>query len=216
MAVKFDLAGKIPTGATITSANLELNQTWNNNAGDISCDVRKISRAWTPSNVTWSNFAPENSTSGSIVQKTFKGSVNNWDRFDITSAVKAWFATPSSNFGAMIHKWSGDDISWASEKNTTTTRRPRLIIAYSTTAVLAREAVARSGIQISKVRQGLQFRNDLNRSVGYTVCTMNGKVIGRYSIAAGSTRAVALHAGTYLIRSEGASGVDAATYHISK
>jgi len=211
----FDLTGKLPKDAAVTSASLELSESWINKDAAVNGTLNKISRSWTPGSVTWKNFTPQNSTSKVVLNLKFQGSVGNWDKFDITSVVKEWQAAPATNFGVLFDKSSGDDLSWVSEKSSLTSRRPKLVINYSGTAIVSNSKHLQSAIQITNKRCGIEIRNNGSMPVRHTVTDLKGRTLKSIIVQGKSTRALELVSGTYLVQSWGVPGKNTRIVHIN-
>jgi choice-of-anchor C domain-containing protein len=96
----------IPTGATITSATLELNATAV--SGSMSVEVYRMTRAWSENGATWNTS--DGSTSWTTVGgdfnatavSTITASATGIHSFDITSLVSGWHEGTFSNFGLIL------------------------------------------------------------------------------------------------------------------
>lgn len=82
--VKFDLSGKIPSGATITSAKLKL-FCWKAQGGTMNAEVYGATDGWTEAAITWNNQPAYGSAEDSAV--LLAGKTNLWHEWDVTSFV---------------------------------------------------------------------------------------------------------------------------------
>ncbi len=120
MAVGMDAAGKrnravvrfvsLPaisdSRAIITKGTLRLTTfSAGVNVFNNSISVHKLNTSWSESSVTWNSIGwgsniSANFDAGALDSKTITG--NGQYNFDITSAVKSWYAAPSSNYGVVL------------------------------------------------------------------------------------------------------------------
>ncbi|MCO1597713.1 DNRLRE domain-containing protein [Micromonospora sp. RHAY321] len=105
------LAGAIPTNAQVTVAQLRM---WNISLQpglDQSqyVDVYKLNRSFTEGSATWNTYDGTNAwTAGGDYDTSWKAGFNGftndpeWETWDVTSPVKGWVATPSTNNGLLL------------------------------------------------------------------------------------------------------------------
>ncbi|MET8232186.1 DNRLRE domain-containing protein [Micromonospora sp. NPDC005298] len=106
------LAGAIPTNAQVTGAQLRM---WNVSlqpGTDQSqyVDVYKLNRGFTESSATWNTYDGTNAwtTAGGDFDTSWKAGFNGftndpeWETWDVTTPVKGWVSTPSTNNGLLL------------------------------------------------------------------------------------------------------------------
>jgi len=103
--VRFTLSDMIPANAYVVSARLNFYETGLGAAASNFSVYRVIGGQWFEENLTWSNMPslnPTPSSTGSI-------SKNNhvWSSFDVTTDVRYWISSPSSNYGLAVLASSG-------------------------------------------------------------------------------------------------------------
>ena len=130
--VRFDIAGNIPSGATINSAKLRLRVSLSSPNPDtaMNTQVGRPTSTWDETGVTWSN---QPSITGQR-SGTSVGSAQDWVEWDVTDFVRGWVNGNFSNNGLLIQ---GDEqvqererIFYARETNTNFF--PRLVVDYTT------------------------------------------------------------------------------------
>ena len=145
MVLKFSLVGtKIPAGSTIDSAKMMLYLNYQLTGNTQVQNVYKITESWNAS-LRWESAAALSSRDpGWIADNTTPvtfdpalvatvtnagGSVNKWVTFNVTSAIKTFWATPSTNNGFLLRAPGTDQInSYTSSDATTIAQRPKLIV----------------------------------------------------------------------------------------
>jgi hypothetical protein len=119
---------RVPRGATIVSASLELIVDQSNTVGSVS----EVNIAWTDG-VTFSTFGP----SGGIDPGDIGTSVGTITDslglhvVDVTASLAAWSIDPTKNHGWIIAGNGGTDSSARSSESGVITERPRLIVTYA-------------------------------------------------------------------------------------
>ncbi|MEV0427822.1 DNRLRE domain-containing protein [Micromonospora sp. NPDC050495] len=107
------LAGAIPTNAQVTAAQLRMWNTSLQPGTDRTqyVDVYKLTRGFTDeTKATWNTYDGTNAwtTPGGDYDTSWKAGFNGfandpeWETWDLTSPVKAWVATPSTNNGLLL------------------------------------------------------------------------------------------------------------------
>ncbi|GAA4572708.1 hypothetical protein GCM10023176_36200 [Micromonospora coerulea] len=107
------LAGAIPTNAQVTGAQLRMWNTSLNPGTDQTqyVDVYKLTRSFTDEKkATWNTYDGVNgwTTPGGDYDTSWKAGFNGftndpeWETWDITTPVKSWVATPSTNNGLLL------------------------------------------------------------------------------------------------------------------
>ena len=172
--ISFDIAGNIPSGATISNASLQiylsqtsvgpkthllhkLNQGWGEGTSVASASGQGI--AATTNDATWlNNFYPSSnwSTSGGSFNAVASAStlVNGigfyaWSSPGMASDIQAWLNTPANNFGWLL---KSDETSsqqakrYSSRENATVANRPALTVSYS--------SIVASGNNVSNLSPG--------------------------------------------------------------
>ncbi len=139
MAIKFDLSN-VPqlNGATITDAKLDFYFMPERDGYQIwEAPVFKVFYAV----MAWTESGPYNavvSHGDEISSKSFQlegGStrylLNDWQDFDVTSAVQQFVATPSSNKGFIFRATEYAAYCFSSSEATDVSLRPKLVITYT-------------------------------------------------------------------------------------
>lgn len=160
--LKFDIAGSVPAGATVTSAVLTLNMS-KSLLGTTTVELRKVSADWgegtseagltegsggasSTNDATWMHRFYNTSVwtvPGGDFVTTASASVSvagaarySWgSTAQMVADVQAWLDTPSSNFGWIV---SGDESATSTAKrfdsrqNATFANRPSLQVTYAT------------------------------------------------------------------------------------
>ncbi len=160
--LKFDVAGAIPAGSVIQSANLRLRLSRNNN-GTHAATVHTVSASWSEggsdaggnegggviaqtgdatwlhrsySTQFWANAGGDfNPAVRATTTVTSTIRFYEWRSSLMTQDVQQWLNTPSSNFGWMLR---GDELSGStaarfdSHESATIANRPQLVITYTT------------------------------------------------------------------------------------
>ena len=113
------------SGASITSASLDLNQTVTSTS-NTTIDVHRISSSWTASILNWNNKPTYDSAS--IANKT--DTSLGWWSFDVTNTVKNWYEANTANYGFMLkaRDEASDRRGFTSSENST--NNPKLLINY--------------------------------------------------------------------------------------
>jgi RHS repeat-associated protein len=107
------LAGAIPTNAQVTGAQLRMWNTLLDPGTDQTqyVDVYKLTQGFTDeTKATWNTYDGVNAwtTPGGTYDNTWKAGFNGftndpeWETWDVTSPVKTWVATPSTNKGLLL------------------------------------------------------------------------------------------------------------------
>lgn len=167
--VAFDLAGKVPAGATIVSATLQL-QMSKTSAGATSVSLHRALRDWgegasnadanegrggnaATGDATWlhtffnttlwqtpgGDFAPTATATSSVAGI----GVYQWTSAALVADVQGWLDDPTSNLGWVIvgdESSSGTAKRFSARENSTAANRPQLTIVY-TVVVTETEAV---------------------------------------------------------------------------
>jgi 2',3'-cyclic-nucleotide 2'-phosphodiesterase (5'-nucleotidase family) len=81
---RFDLAGVIPDGATITSAKLRL-YCWKAQGGDMDAAVHGVADGWTETGLTWSNQPSYGAALDTVTLAN--GQTSRWYEWDVTAFV---------------------------------------------------------------------------------------------------------------------------------
>jgi hypothetical protein len=124
-------ASCIPAGATINSANL----TWyvgSVNTYEYTVSLWNATDNWNPTTVIW-NTKPNISA---LITQLFIHDVYTFNNFTITNAVQSAYAN-ATNKNMSLYFWSSfanDANMWNSSKSATVSKRPQLIINYSTSS----------------------------------------------------------------------------------
>lgn len=165
--IKFDIAGVVPAGATITSVSLRLNMS-KTASGIQTIALKKVSADWgegtsnaadpdgqgapsTTGDATWIHRFKGTSnwtTAGGdfVTTESASLSVNAIGTYSWTSTpqlvadVQGWLTNPSSNFGWIITGNEAIDKTakrFDSRENATTANRPQLTVNYTTSTSVA-------------------------------------------------------------------------------
>ncbi len=140
MAIKYDLSD-IPKNATISKATLSVYVYANGEKLGVGGyprnapkSVYRITDSWSQSNITWNSKPSSNNT---VLDSSINTSINIWEDFNVTSAIKDMVENGGDNNGFLIkfplelkYSYLGARI-WSSEYSTANLR-PKLTISYST------------------------------------------------------------------------------------
>ncbi|MGK5441503.1 DNRLRE domain-containing protein [Micromonospora sp. URMC 105] len=112
--VKFPALAGIPTNAQIVDADLRMYNTYlyPGTDRDEYVDVYRLTKGFTETKATWNSYDGTNlwSTPGGDYDTSWKASFNGfsndpeWETWDVTTAVKGWYATPASNYGFLLRQ----------------------------------------------------------------------------------------------------------------
>ncbi|KAA0255054.1 MAG: DNRLRE domain-containing protein [Acidobacteria bacterium] len=125
--IRFDLSS-IPAGATIDSATL----TWrfSGRGGSFTAYLEKVLGSWSESTITFMNQPAATSlTSFAAGSGTASPKV-----FDVTTTVRDWYASPSSNHGfrfGAAPKPAGGNVEMANSREASPSTQPTLSVTYS-------------------------------------------------------------------------------------
>ncbi len=133
--------GQIPPGATIKSAILELT-LWN--TGD-PVSAYRLLQPWSEGSVTWNSRGaglglwanpgaqPPGSRSSTIESTNVTTGSAGTKTFDVTEAVRAWAANPSSNYGVTLQQTTqntGNGVHFRSSEHSVLRERPKLKVTF--------------------------------------------------------------------------------------
>ncbi|MDP1675762.1 MAG: DNRLRE domain-containing protein [Bacteroidota bacterium] len=162
--VKFDLTGKLPGNATITSAKLKMNLSKNAD-GESNINVHKLTADWgegtsdasanegsgvsaTTNDATWKHrfFSSQNWTTpgGDYVTQPSAANIVDvlgtceWTDALLLNDVKAWVSAPATNFGWILigNESVKSSKRFDSREIATAANRPQLIIQYTTSSLV--------------------------------------------------------------------------------
>ena len=112
--VKFGSLTGIPTNAQVVGAQLRMWNTYLYPGTDTDeyVDVYRLTRTFDQTKATWNTSDGVNAwtTAGGDYDTTWKASFNGftndpeWETWDVTSPVKGWVATPTSNYGLLLRQ----------------------------------------------------------------------------------------------------------------
>ncbi|WP_154937200.1 DNRLRE domain-containing protein [Micromonospora palomenae] len=112
--LKFPALAGIPTDAQIVDADLRMynNALYPGTDTDEYVDVYKLKRAFHETKATWDTYDGVNPwlTKGGEYDTTWKASFNGftndpeWETWDVTTAVKGWHTTPTTNYGLLLRQ----------------------------------------------------------------------------------------------------------------
>jgi pimeloyl-ACP methyl ester carboxylesterase len=148
--LRFDLSQHLPAGAQVTSATLVLHVSTQSNPSSIQVGAYRVLQSWVPGEATW-NLASSGvvwsggaGCEGSSRSATAAGSATVNQAFlqpvswDVTSAVQAWAASPSANYGLLLKGDLGNlAYGLASSDYALAEYRPTLVVIYEGAAPLA-------------------------------------------------------------------------------
>jgi len=111
--IKFDLVGRVPQGAIIHSATLEVYTVGRNHNFDERVDAFHVLKHWTETEATWrestwGEYWAVAGCNGSSdrefvpLDTTQLTDIYEWFPFDVTSAVQDWVNDPVSNHGVLL------------------------------------------------------------------------------------------------------------------
>ncbi len=152
--VRFDLVGRLPTQAHITSAWLEL-YSYDGGFDDTAQDVvaHQVTQAWIEGNgrdlfadgrsqgVTWVTARPGTNwatpggdySATELYRRKVAANATGWQQWDVTAAVQAWQANSAANFGLLLEP---DAAPWThhefrASEYVTPEQRPRLRVSFT-------------------------------------------------------------------------------------
>ncbi|MDH6462647.1 RHS repeat-associated protein [Micromonospora sp. A200] len=112
--IKFPALAGIPTDAQIVDADLRMynNALYPGTDTDEYVDVYKLKRAFNETKATWNSYDGVNAwtTAGGDYDTAWKASFNGftndpeWENWDVTTAVKGWHTTPTTNYGLLLRQ----------------------------------------------------------------------------------------------------------------
>ena len=130
--IRFDIAGNIPSVATIQSARLRLHLSFASPNADVPMNtlVQRVTSTWDETLLTWNNQPSGTDERPGVAV----GNALDWVEWDVTDLVAGWSNGTFSNNGLLI---IGDEQVQERERafyarETTTTFFPRLVIDYTT------------------------------------------------------------------------------------
>jgi hypothetical protein len=155
--LKFDLA-TIPAGATISSATLNLNLTESDATADptYTVTVHRIlnknpdltratgytydgTNAWTQNSCCYNNIPLAQADIGAPVDSKAVDKTPGFKGWDVTSLVRGWFSTPSTNLGLLVNsdpsKLRDRYRNFSSSEDPVASNRPYLTVAYTVPAL---------------------------------------------------------------------------------
>ncbi|NBC07329.1 MAG: DNRLRE domain-containing protein, partial [Bacteroidetes bacterium] len=136
--VEFNLSTAVPSGCSVTSASLELRQSYGGSS-DLGFQIRKVLQSWSEGNggcypsgnnsgLTWNNRPNLASTvyaSGTLMDNQSLYTLN------VTNLVDEWVSGASTNYGlAVINSGSGSEFGLHSD-DASSSLRPKLEINYT-------------------------------------------------------------------------------------
>lgn len=197
-AVKFDLAGQIPAGATINSVSLSLTLS-KSISSDVSMGLHRLTEDWgegvsnangpegkgtdaTPGDTTWThrNFPTEPwSTNGGTFESvasasTSVGAINQaytWTSDEMISDVSAWLDDPDANFGWIVigdEATDGTAKRFNSRENSDAATRPTLTIDFTEPQSLPTLSI-KEGAAIENGTDDVSFEISLSEAPAETV-----------------------------------------------
>jgi hypothetical protein len=163
--IAFDIAGNIPSGATISSVTLALNMS-QTSSGPQSVELHKLLANWgegtsiasgnggsggsaSPGDATWLHTFFSTSmwaTPGGVFSSTVSaaqtiGAIGTYtwgSTTQMVSDVQGWLNTPATNFGWLLLGNETTSLSakrFDTKENPTASLRPKLTVTFTTTAV---------------------------------------------------------------------------------
>jgi len=111
--MRFDLAGYVPQGSTVTAATLELYATNRTRALSERVSVYRVLRPWVEREATWNRAAVGSWWGGAGCSSSTDreqtpadtltvSQLGQWYRFNVTGMVQAWVNDPASNHGLLV------------------------------------------------------------------------------------------------------------------
>lgn len=129
-ALRFDLAGRIPAGAVVTSARLSLSVANAPNMSFFNFDLRRVLKSWAESEATWMiRLAPNvawdmpggmigTDFSQTISASQMIGSTNTYvfgSTSNLVADVQDWLDNPATNFGWVLMT-ANEEISFSARR----------------------------------------------------------------------------------------------------
>ena len=150
--IRFDLSG-IPSGAVVTSANLELTAQRGPTTAATQFDIHRLLRPWSETGSTWTLRVPPDETWGvpggeegvdysagvsSSIIVTGPGAYTFASNTGMVADVTTWLANPATNFGWLAKQSdeSGTTLARRFGPREGATGRPQLTIEYTAAAPL--------------------------------------------------------------------------------
>lgn len=134
--IKFDLS-QIPPNAEILSAKLSLYHNTTSSsagqAGENKSTLKKVTSPWDANTVNWTN-QPSTTNTQAVTLATSQSNSQDYENIDISSFVKDWHQSPSTNHGFeldIVNKTPLASMKFCSSNCSNASKRPKLIIMYS-------------------------------------------------------------------------------------
>lgn len=147
------ITGQIATGSQILSATLELNVT----APGSAINLYRMLTSWSSSD-TWNSLGGGVQANGSEAMATpdatFTPSTAGLCSINVTNALRAWAADPTSNFGWVLINSGSDAVSFNSSEGTIT---PRLVVEYCDPVPLPEVTISANVPSASEAGEPAQF-----------------------------------------------------------
>ncbi len=142
--LRFDLEGRLPAGAVVTKAWLDVYPIARSNSNTQTLEAYEVLRSWNDVQATWQQAVigglwSQPGANGVNVDRAADpvdsvnvSRLNSWVSLDVTSLVAKWLANPSSNHGILLKGPSYANVryTYASSEAENVSIRPRLRVTY--------------------------------------------------------------------------------------
>jgi hypothetical protein len=126
--LKFDTSG-MPENALILDAELKM-YMYKSYGGNLEISTHQVLEPWSENGLTYSSQPNINTT---VMSSLVVDSTTGYKSWDITSAVQAWTASPSTNFGLMMISKSESTYRWKEfySSDSENGLRPQIIVYFA-------------------------------------------------------------------------------------
>ena len=139
--VQFDLAGVIPTGASITLSELSLyshnsssNGTHSTSSGSNQTEIKRITSPWNENTVTWGN-QPTTTNVNQVILPASTSSIQHYLNINVKNLVQDMVNNPTTSHGFLLKLTTESyyrKMVFASSDNADTNLYPKLKVCYTT------------------------------------------------------------------------------------
>jgi hypothetical protein len=128
--LRFDLAqpNSIPSGSTITSAELQLYMSSSSGQGPFPVQVYSVGQSWSEGAITWSNQPPPDTL---FTATNLPPGTNVWLAWDVTTLVQQWGSGARTNQGLVLVPGGTNAMQLFFPSREAATNQPRLVVNYT-------------------------------------------------------------------------------------